>query len=319
MARACPRPAGTSRLWSTSPRHSAPHPMQRPTRLLLLLALLLGSAVAAQAQEGASDKMGELEGGNPLLSSEGSVSERVTKFYELYLPDKVPALKKIFFRYKAAGGDDQLLADLKSKYGSKTRSQIQAENREKERAARMDRLAESLRQAKIENGDLTEDGEELPGGEDDEPPIEEGDLEQEDVDPEAEEGYDPDDEGDEAEDEEPEPENDAWWGDAEPVTEYSEGTNQSDLDRMMDDFYAYVDHVAMEYGMSDEALVGLDGAEKKPAVEQRTLRIQKFKEGAQELYPDYNFDTAAGENSDEEMPSDDADKFMHHLNELFYG
>eukprot|EP01047_Picozoa_sp_COSAG01_P089843 COSAG01_NODE_21842_length_882_cov_1.825032_1_plen_68_part_10 len=68
--------------------------MQRPTRLLLLLALLLGSAVAAQAQEGASDKTGEPEG-NPLLSSEGSVSERVTKFYELYLPDKVPALKKI--------------------------------------------------------------------------------------------------------------------------------------------------------------------------------------------------------------------------------
>eukprot|EP01047_Picozoa_sp_COSAG01_P014109 COSAG01_NODE_679_length_14296_cov_250.437575_21_plen_106_part_01 len=91
-----PRPAvGTSRLWSTSPRHSAPHPMQRPTRQLLLLALLLGSAVAAQAQEGASDKTGEPEGGNPLLSSEGSVSERVTKFYELYLPDKVPALKKI--------------------------------------------------------------------------------------------------------------------------------------------------------------------------------------------------------------------------------
>lgn len=92
--------------------HSS-HLMQRPVRLLLL-ALLLGSA--AVAQEGVDNSVvGEPDGGNPLLSSEGSVSERVTKFYELYLPAKVPALKKIFFRYKATGGDEKLLADLKSK------------------------------------------------------------------------------------------------------------------------------------------------------------------------------------------------------------
>jgi hypothetical protein len=52
---------------------------------------------------------------NPLDSDEGSVSERVTKFYELYLPAKVPSLKKIFFRYKSTGGEKKLLADLKSK------------------------------------------------------------------------------------------------------------------------------------------------------------------------------------------------------------
>ena len=64
----------------------------------------------------------EPDGGNPLDTEKGSAADRVRLFYELYLPEKASALPKIFFRYK--GKEEQLLADMKEKYGGKTRAQI---------------------------------------------------------------------------------------------------------------------------------------------------------------------------------------------------
>jgi hypothetical protein len=165
---------------------------------------------------------------------------------------------------------------------------------------------------------------------------------------------DEEDEGGE-QDENAEPEDDdQWWGDLEP-TETIEDGKQSDLDRMMEDFYAYVDHISMDFGVSPEALVDLSAAEKGQAVEQRTLAVQQLVEQATELcvgtpggmradlligisislsvkllrslfphplmyrYPDTNFDEPAGENFSDEPSDDPAEKLMHHLNELFYG
>ena len=53
---------------------------------------------------------------NPLDGHEmGTVVERVTRYYELFLPSKLSTLSKILFRYK--GKDAQLLEDMRAKYG----------------------------------------------------------------------------------------------------------------------------------------------------------------------------------------------------------
>jgi len=59
-----------------------------------------------------------VEGGNPLDGKHGSVEERVTQFYEVFLPSKLSKLSKILFRYK--GKEAQLLEDMRARYGGKT-------------------------------------------------------------------------------------------------------------------------------------------------------------------------------------------------------
>ena len=72
-------------------------------------------------QQGPNDK-NEPEGGNPLAGKHGSVEERVTQFYEVFLPSKLSKLPKIMFRYK--GKEAQLLEDLRARYGGKTLAQV---------------------------------------------------------------------------------------------------------------------------------------------------------------------------------------------------
>ena len=72
-------------------------------------------------QQGPDDK-NEPEGGNPLDGKHGSVEERVTQFYEVFLPSKLSKLSKILFRYK--GKEAQLLEDLRARYGGKTLAQV---------------------------------------------------------------------------------------------------------------------------------------------------------------------------------------------------
>ena len=72
-------------------------------------------------QQGPDDK-NEPEGGNPLDGKHGSVEERVTQFYEVFLPSKLSKLPKIMFRYK--GKEAQLLEDMRAKYGGKTLAQV---------------------------------------------------------------------------------------------------------------------------------------------------------------------------------------------------
>ena len=71
-------------------------------------------------------------GGNPLDNTEGTVESRVRNFYEQAIPNKVGTLSKIFFRYKER--EEQLLADMRNKYGGKTLEEIQKEAQEQEEA-----------------------------------------------------------------------------------------------------------------------------------------------------------------------------------------
>mgnify|MGYP006149802123 CR=1 FL=1 len=79
-------------------------------------------------QQGPNDK-NEPEGGNPLAGKHGSVEERVTQFYEVFLPSKLSKLSKILFRYK--GKEAQLLEDMRAKYGGQSVSLIRQEVAEK--------------------------------------------------------------------------------------------------------------------------------------------------------------------------------------------
>jgi hypothetical protein len=92
---------------------------------LLLPALLLTVTVGALVGSSPGTQTGEVGPKvktpppapvqNPLLSDTGTVKDRVADFYKLCLPSKVDKLDKIFFRYGARGGHNQLLSDLREK------------------------------------------------------------------------------------------------------------------------------------------------------------------------------------------------------------
>ena len=150
-------------------------------------------------------------GGNPLDKEEGTVESRVRSFYEEAIPNKVGTLSKIFFRYK--GREEQLLADVREKYGGKTLGQINMQRRKEEKKKAKEEAA-----AKAAN-EITD---ELEMNEDEETT----EMDEELLDGPSEDAS-------------------TWWGNEQD--KHNDPDAQSEEEFMMDQFYALVDGIVEKY------------------------------------------------------------------------